>query len=104
LEHYTKHVFICTNKKSPGKKCCANSGGETYFDYLKSRLLELGLHGPGQIRVSKSGCLGRCGEGPCVVIYPDSVWYTYSSTADIDEIIKSHLIEGNRVERLILPR
>lgn len=70
---------------------------------MKTKLLELGLHGPGKIRVSKSGCLGRCSEGPCIVIYPEAVWYTYASKADIDEIINSYLLAGQPVERLLLP-
>ncbi|MFI4962791.1 MAG: (2Fe-2S) ferredoxin domain-containing protein, partial [Legionellales bacterium] len=79
MTYYTKHVLICTNQKIAGKQCCANSGGEAFFDHMKSKLLELELHGPSKIRVSKSGCLGRCSSGPCIVIYPEGVWYTYSS-------------------------
>ncbi len=41
--------------------------------------------------------------GPCIVIYPEGVWYTYTTMADIDEIIDSHLIAGNRVTRLLIP-
>lgn len=104
MSHYTKHVFICTNQKAPGKQCCANSGGEEFFDFMKSKLLEFGLHGPGKIRVSKSGCLGRCSSGPCIVIYPEGVWYTYSSFEDIEQIIKYHLIDGEIVEPLLLDR
>lgn len=102
MEHYIKHVFLCTNQKAAGKKCCADAGGEIYFDYIKSKLLELDLHGPGKIRVSKSGCLGRCSLGPCIVIYPESIWYTYSSFADLDEIIDKHLINNNTVEHLLI--
>ncbi|KGP63265.1 2Fe-2S ferredoxin [Legionella norrlandica] len=104
LSHYTKHVFICTNQKAPGKQCCANSGGEEFFDFMKSKLLELDLHGPGKVRVSKSGCLGRCSSGPCIVIYPEGVWYTYSSFVDIEQIIKSHLINGKIVEELLIDK
>ncbi|GAN31109.1 TPA: (2Fe-2S) ferredoxin domain-containing protein [Legionella pneumophila] len=104
MSHYTKHVFICTNQKAPGKQCCANSGGEEFFDFMKSKLLEFDLHSPGKIRVSKSGCLGRCGSGPCIVIYPEGVWYTYSSFEDIEQIIKYHLIDGEIVEPLLLDR
>lgn len=102
MTYYTKHVLLCTNLKAVGKKCCASSGGEEYFDYMKSRLLELEMHGPGKIRVSKSGCLGRCSSGPCIVIYPEGVWYTYSSFDDIDEIINTHLISGSIVQKLML--
>lgn len=103
MTHYTKHVFLCVNQKAAGKVCCANTGGELFFDYLKTKLLELGLHGPGKIRVSKSACLGRCSLGPCIVIYPEGVWYTYANTADIDEIIDSHLVAGGIVNRLLIP-
>jgi (2Fe-2S) ferredoxin len=65
-------------------------------------LVELDLHGPGKIRVSKSGCLGRCAEGPCIVIYPEGLWYTYSSFADIDEIIENYLLNGKMVEHLVI--
>lgn len=95
-------MLLCTNQKIPGKTCCATSGGEPFFEYMKSKLLELDLHGPGKIRVSKSGCLGRCGLGPCIVIYPEGVWYTYSSFSDIDRIIDSHLIAGKPVESLLI--
>lgn len=102
MNHYTKHLFICTNQKGAGKQCCANSGGEPFFDYLKKKLKALGLHGPGKVRVSKSGCLGRCSVGPCIVIYPEGVWYTYSSLTDIDDIIATHLVAGGTVERLLI--
>lgn len=100
MTYYTKHVMLCTNQKMEGKKCCANAGGEEYFAHMKSKLLELDLHGPGKIRVSKSGCLGRCSSGPCIVIYPEGTWYTYSSFEDIDEIVENHLIAGRVVEKL----
>lgn len=103
MNHYTKHLFICTNQKSAGKQCCANTGGEPFFDYLKKKLKQLDLHGPGKVRVSRSGCLGRCSEGPCIVIYPEGVWYTYESFADLDEIITTHLIAGYTVGRLLIP-
>ncbi|MBL7480666.1 (2Fe-2S) ferredoxin domain-containing protein [Legionella bononiensis] len=96
--------MICTNQKAAGKQCCANTGGEEYFDYLKSRLLELDMHGPGKYRVSKSGCLGRCSSGPCIVIYPEGVWYSYTSLADIDQIIESHLIAGETAEQLLIDK
>ena len=104
MNHYTHHIFVCTNQKGAGKACCANSGGESFFDHLKTKLKELGLHGEGKVRVSKSGCLGRCDLGPCIVIYPEGIWYTYTSFADIDEIINKHLILGEHVDRLLIVR
>jgi len=100
VTYYTKHIFVCTNQKVAGKQCCANTGGDVFFDYLKKQLVDRELHGPRKFRVSKTGCLGRCNQGPCVVIYPEGIWYTYQSFSDIDEIISQYLIAEITVERL----
>ena len=55
------------------------------------------------MRVNQAGCMERCEEGPCLVVYPDAVWYTYRCEADIDEIIDSHVRNGDVVARLRLP-
>ncbi|MDF1677884.1 MAG: (2Fe-2S) ferredoxin domain-containing protein [Legionellaceae bacterium] len=92
--HYERHIFMCINQKAPGKTCCANTGGLPYVTYLQNVLKAQDLSGPGKVRVSQSGCLGRCKLGPCLVIYPEGIWYTYSSTDDLDEIIQTHVLEG----------
>lgn len=53
-------------------------------------------------RVNAAKCLDRCELGPTMVIYPEGVWYTYNSEADVDEILQTHVIGGGRVERLML--
>ena len=62
-----------------------------------------GLSGPGKVRVNKAGCLDRCAGGPVAVVYPEAVWYTFVDSEDIDEIVESHLKNGQVVERLLLP-
>jgi (2Fe-2S) ferredoxin len=69
---------------------------------MKSKLVELAMHGAGKIRVSKSGCLGRCNSGPCIVIYPEGVWYSYTSFSDIDRIIEHHLLADRPVGDLLI--
>lgn len=102
MGHYTQHVFVCINQKKEGKVCCANQGGLPYFDYLKEKLRVMDKLGPGKVRVSQSGCLGRCALGPCLVIYPEGVWYTYESFADLDQIIEGHLLNNMLVSRLLI--
>jgi (2Fe-2S) ferredoxin len=36
------------------------------------------------------------------VVYPEQVWYGHVTVADVDEIIASHLVGGQPVERLVL--
>lgn len=55
---------------------------------------------PGGVRINMAGCMGRCEQGPVIAVYPDGVWYTYVDEEDIEEIINSHLQNGQPVERL----
>ena len=55
-----------------------------------------------RVRINRSGCLDRCELGPTMVIYPEGVWYTYSTREDVDEILDRHLRKGEYVERLLL--
>jgi (2Fe-2S) ferredoxin len=101
MAYYKAHVFCCTNERPPGHErgCCKEKGAEKLRDYMKARVKELKLEG---IRVNNAGCLDRCELGPTMVIYPEGVWYTYASTADVEEIIERHIKKGERVERLLL--
>ena len=35
-------------------------------------------------RVTRSSCMGRCGEGPTVVVYPDASHHVEPSNADVE--------------------
>jgi len=54
------------------------------------------------VSVTATGCLGFCRAGPLMVVYPEGVWYVPRTEKDIDEILPSHFVEGNPVERLII--
>lgn len=85
--YYQKHIFVCTNQKDNGKPCCANHDTKELAKYLQTTLLEKGLHGPQQYRVSASGCLGRCPTGPWAVVYPDGKWVNLRTKEDADTLI-----------------
>jgi (2Fe-2S) ferredoxin len=98
--YYAYHVFFCLNQRENGEACCMDKGAEKAFDHMKARVKKLGLSGEGKVRINRAGCLDRCGEGPLLVIYPQAIWYTFVDNDDIDEIIESHLLNGNVVKRL----
>ncbi|MFM1926170.1 MAG: hypothetical protein RIT44_1976 [Pseudomonadota bacterium] len=101
--YFKRHIFFCLNERSNNEACCAQHGAQQAFEHCKSRIKDLGLSGPGQVRVNKAGCLDRCSGGPVAVVYPEGVWYSYVDKADIDEIVESHLKNGQVVERLVTP-
>lgn len=96
---YRAHLFCCTNQRPPGHKdgSCGEKGSEALRNYMKRRAKEMGL---ADVRINGAGCLGRCAEGPMVVIYPEGVWYSPKNEADCDEILAKHLQQGDVVERL----
>ena len=101
--YYERHIFFCLNQRGKGDESCANHHAQDGFDRCKSAVKSAGLSGPGKVRVNKAGCLDRCAGGPVAVVYPEAVWYTFVDNSDIDEIVESHLKNGQIVERLLLP-
>ncbi len=102
MSYFSRHVFFCTNQREDGSQCCSQCGAQEARDYVKRRCKELGISGPGQVRVNNAGCLDRCELGPVAVVYPEAIWYTYVDRQDLDEIVDSHLVQGRVVDRLRL--
>lgn len=99
--YFQHHIFCCTNQRAAGHKrgCCADKNAEQLRNYMKRRVKELSIS---STRVNGAGCLDRCELGPCIVIYPEGIWYAPKTTADIDEILTRHLLAGEIVTRLQL--
>lgn len=102
MSYYRYHVFFCCNQREEGAACCQDFDALGVRAYAKQRSKELGIAGKGGVRMNTAGCLDRCDEGPVMVVYPEGVWYSYVDREDIDEIIDSHLKNGQVVERLRL--
>jgi (2Fe-2S) ferredoxin len=92
---FEKHVFVCTG----GKVCPVDGVSIAVHARLKELVKQAGL--TSSIRVNNAGCMDQCGNGPMVVIYPESVWYCGVRPEDADVIFHEHLVGGRPVERLI---
>jgi (2Fe-2S) ferredoxin len=100
MSYYRRHMFFCTNRREDGRPCCENHDATRMRGFAKKLVKELGLAGKGGVRVNTSGCLDRCAEGPCIVVYPEGVWYTYVDEHDVEEIVREHIVHGRPVDRL----
>ena len=100
MSYFKHHVFFCCNQRADGEPCCNDLGAAEAHAYAKERIATLQLGGPGSVRINKAGCLGRCEEGPVIVVYPEETWYRYVDKQDVEEIISEHLVNGRIVERL----
>ena len=95
-QFYDAHLFVCCNRRPDGhlRGSCAAKGSEKLRDYMKVRAKEMGIS---RVRVNMAGCLDRCELGPCMVIYPEGVWYKLETLSDVDAILEQHLQNGGRV-------
>ena len=87
-----KHILVChgtgcTSSKSPEIL-------ETFRKILKEKNID-------NVKVIKTGCFGLCAKGPIVIIRPEDTFYAMVTPADCEEIIQTHIVEGNKVERLL---
>lgn len=98
---YTCHAFVCTNVRPEGhpRGSCARRNAVALREYMKTKAKAMGLN---DVRINAAGCLDRCELGPNVVLYPEGIWYTIKSEADVDEVLETHVKNRGRVPRLML--
>ncbi|MDS0221707.1 NAD(P)H-dependent oxidoreductase subunit E [Haloarcula sp. S1AR25-5A] len=87
-----KHVAVCTNQT------CAQDGAPAVLERLRQAARDSDQC---DARITRSSCLGRCGEGPMVAVYPDGVWYGGVDDDDAPEIVSSHLDRDRIVSELV---
>ena len=104
MPKFEKHIFICTNQRPPEnpRGSCNASGKAELHVAFKTKLAQHGIKGT-VVKANKAGCMEQCEHGPNVVVYPEAVWYGSVTLADVDEIIESHIIGNQPVQRLIIP-
>ena len=87
-----KHILVCH-----GTGCTSSKSPEILENFrriLKEKHID-------NVRVIKTGCFGLCAKGPIVIIRPEDTFYAMVTPEDCEEIIETHIVKGERVERLL---
>ncbi len=78
---------------------CTSAESQTLRRNLEIELEQHGLKE--NVRVFKTGCFGFCQHGPIVMVHPGEVFYCNVKPEDAKELVETHLMGGQIVERLL---
>ncbi len=93
MEKPQHHILVCASFRVAGeaKGVCHRKQSVSLLQYLETEIIDRDL----DARVSSTGCLKQCEQGPIMVVYPEGAWYGEVTEEKIDEILDA--IEENRV-------
>ena len=90
-EKYKYRVLVCG-----GMGCISAKCGEVEAA-LTNALVTAGLDS--DVDVTITGCMGTCDVGPVMLVLPDNTFYTELNPEKVQEIVQSHLGNGQIVEK-----
>lgn len=88
-----RQILVCGG---PG---CKSANSYKIMEKLNEEIKKAGMEESTKVIIT--GCFGFCSEGPVIEVVPDNVFYVKVSPEDAEEIIKSHIVEGKVVDRLL---
>jgi len=91
IESATRTLFVCQGTG------CVSGGSKKIYEALVKEVEAANLD---DVKVDITGCHGFCQRGPIVNIEPDGYFYAEVQPEDVHEIVQSHLVNGQPVERL----
>ena len=95
-----KHVFICAQGRPPGhpRGSCSERGCVEMLDEFYFQVQQRNAFAT--VQITNTGCIGPCGSGPNVLVYPEGIMYGPVTKDDVNEIFEHHLLGDGPVERL----
>ena len=100
------YIFKCQQSAPPGmpKPSCvsqSNPESQQLMQHLSQTLMQKGIIGT--VQPIQSSCLGRCQQGPVILVEPGHTMYVGLTKEKISRIIDEHIIGGNVVSEYVIP-
>lgn len=80
-----KTILVCQNT------ACRKMGAAMVLKRLQAQTVE-------GVAIASSGCLGRCGNGPNLLVLPEKTWYDRVRPEDSQIIVKQTVGEKAKAE------
>jgi len=84
-------IYICE-----GTGCVSGKSS----DIRRALEEQVSAAGLADVRVDFTGCHGFCEQGPIAIVEPEGIFYTHLTVDDVPDIVQSHLVNNQPVERL----
>ncbi|WP_456432089.1 (2Fe-2S) ferredoxin domain-containing protein [Nitratifractor sp.] len=99
------YIFKCQQSAPPGmpKPSCVRHDdpeSQQLFQYLAQQLMMKGFIAT--VQPVQTGCLGRCQQGPVMLVEPGHTMYVNLTKEKIDRIIEEHILGGKVVEEYVI--
>jgi (2Fe-2S) ferredoxin/predicted O-methyltransferase YrrM len=98
MQPFRYHVFICDQQKPEGVPSCLARGAGPVIEALRREIAARKLDD--RVQITTCGSLGLCERGPNMVVYPEGVWYSGVTPADVPELVERHFENGEPLARL----
>ncbi|HHO42311.1 MAG TPA: (2Fe-2S) ferredoxin domain-containing protein [Epsilonproteobacteria bacterium] len=99
------YIFKCQQSAPPGmpKPSCVsqdNQESQQLFMHLAQSLMQKGIIST--VQPIQTGCLGRCQQGPVMLVEPGHTMYAGLTKEKIDRIIDEHILGGKVVQEYVI--
>lgn len=102
MKNIKHHIFVCSSCRINGlqRGTCFSKDSVNIVLKFMEEVEDRDLIN--DVLVTNTGCLGVCGKGPVVVVYPEGTWYGNVKVEDVEKIMEQHIEGGKVVEELLI--
>ncbi|MGG1575191.1 (2Fe-2S) ferredoxin domain-containing protein [Fictibacillus sp. NRS-1165] len=88
------HVLICNGSS------CMRKGGEEVTQAIRDEIKKQDLDA--LVHTTRTRCNGRCKDACVAIVYPEGAWYKMPDEHAAREMVKGHLLKGEKVKELLI--